>query len=82
MFEQYASHHRVIIRHYQADNGRFAGHTFRRHAEERGQTLSYSGVNAHFQNGVAEKRIHASRRWLDAIEAHLWPYALQMAAIT
>ena len=92
-FERYASRHGVTVRHYQADNGRFAEHAFRRHAEERGQTLSYSGVNAHFQNGIAEKRIrdtqdaartmllHASRRWPEAIEAHLWPYALRMAAI-
>ena len=54
-FERYASRHRVIIRHYQADNGRFAKHAFRQHAKERGQTLSYSGANAHFQNGVAKK---------------------------
>ena len=56
-----------------------------------GQTISFCGVNAHFQNGVAEKRIrdltdnartmliHAHRCWPEAISAHLWPYAIRMA---
>jgi predicted NAD/FAD-dependent oxidoreductase len=51
----------------------------------------YSGVGAHHQNGRAEKRIrdlqdmartsliHANRMWPDAINAHLWPYALKHA---
>jgi hypothetical protein len=56
-----------------------------------GQTLSYAGVGAHHQNGIAEKRIrdlqdlarssliHAIKRWPDAINTHLWPYALRKA---
>ena len=48
-------------------------------------------VNAHWQNGIAERRIrelqdsartmliHANRRWPTAINANLWPYALRMA---
>ena len=44
-------------------------------------------VNAHFQNGTAARRIrslterartmliHAKRRWLEAIETSLWPFA-------
>ena len=48
-------------------------------------------MNAHWQNGVAERRIreqaehartmliHAHKRWPTAINAHLWPYALRMA---
>jgi hypothetical protein len=61
------------------------------HCAERHQTISFAGVNAHFQNALAEKRIrdlqdsartmlvHAKHRWPQAISAHLWPYALRMA---
>ncbi len=53
-----------------------------------GQTISFCGVSAHFQNGIAEKRIcdlseqarkqllHAKARWPSAIKINLWPYAL------
>jgi len=56
-----------------------------------GQTITYCGVSAHFQNGVAEKRIrdlqdvartmliHAYRRWATAISVNLWPYAMRQA---
>jgi hypothetical protein len=55
------------------------------------QSLTICGVNAHYQNGMAEKRIHdlqnlartmlihGNRRWPKAIGANLWPYALRTA---
>jgi hypothetical protein len=58
----------------------------------KGQTITFSGVGAHHQNGVAERRIRdlqdsaraillqAYRLWPDAINVHLWPYALRNAA--
>jgi hypothetical protein len=64
---------------------------FRKACADKGQTLSFCGVNAHFQNGMAEKRIrdlqdaartmiiHAQKRWPDAISVPLWPYALRTA---
>jgi hypothetical protein len=54
-----------------------------------GQTISFCGVNAHFQSGIAKRRIrelqdgaqtsliHAKHRWGLAIKANLWPYALR-----
>jgi hypothetical protein len=54
--------------------------------------MSYAGVNAHHQNGVAERRIrelqelaramliHANFRWKDSVTANLWPYAIRMAS--
>jgi hypothetical protein len=57
------------------------------------QTMTFSGVEAHHQNGIAEKSIpdlqdltrssliHAVRQWPDAITTHLWPYALRKANI-
>ena len=53
--------------------------------------ITYCGVNAHFQNGRAEKASrdlqtmaqkiiqHAKGLWPKAINLSLWPYALQMA---
>jgi len=88
-FEAYAKSYNVTIQHFHADNGRFADNTFRQSCQEKQQTISFCGVNAHWQNGVAEKRIrdlqdaattsllYAQCRWPDAIEKSLWPYALR-----
>ena len=90
-FEAYARSHGVTVKHYHADNGRFADNAFLKSVAESGQTISFCGVNAHFQNGIAEKRIrdlseqarkqllHAKARWPSAIEINLWPYALRNA---
>ena len=56
-FEKYALSHGVHIKHYHADNGRFKDTLFTTDIEEKGQTISYCGVGAHHQNGIAEKRI-------------------------
>ena len=92
-FEAYASLHGVTVRHYHADNGRFAENLWldaiQSHRPQ--QTISFCGVGAHHQNGVAEKKIrdlqenartmmlHASLRWPEAHSVSLWPYALRMA---
>ena len=90
-FEKYASSRGVTVRHWHCDNGRFADKLWRESCDAKGQTMSYCGVNAHFQNGVAEKRIrdlcdaartmiiHAHRHWPTAITPHLWPYAVRHA---
>jgi hypothetical protein len=90
-FERYSNSHGVKILHYHADNGRFAENKWTEHVKASSQTMSFSGVNAHHQNGVAERRIrhlqdqartmliHAQKRWPQAVDAHLWPYALRMA---
>ena len=90
-FEQYARQHGVQVQHYHADNGVFADNKFKRAIQEAGQSLSFCGVNAHWQNGMAERRIkelqemtrtmmlHAATRWPGAITANLWPLAMRMA---
>lgn len=81
----------VTIYHYHGDNGRFAENLFTSHARKLGQRVTHCGVNAHFQNGIAERRIrdlqdrgrtmlvHAKHHWPDAIEPCLWPYAIRLA---
>jgi hypothetical protein len=90
-FEAFARKYGVVVRHYHADNGRFADNLFVQDIAKQGQTLSFCGVNAHFQNGIAEKRIrdlqesarkqllHAKARWSAAVDLSLWPYALRSA---
>ena len=56
-FEVYARSLRVKIRHYHTDNGRFTNKDFKTAIEDAGQTISYCGVNAYFQNGRAKKKI-------------------------
>jgi hypothetical protein len=79
----------VRIKHYHADNGRFADNGFMNAVKKQQQTISFCGVNVHFQNGIAEKIIldlqeqahtmllHAKSRWPKVISIHLWPYALR-----
>jgi hypothetical protein len=54
--------------------------------------ITSAGVNAHHQNGVAERRIrelqdmartmliHANSRWPESVTTNLWPYAIRMAS--
>ena len=53
--EQFVADHGVCIWQYHADNCRFADNTFKQHCSQQHQTISYCGVNAHFQNGIAER---------------------------
>ena len=48
-FECFARSHGIQVKHYHADNGRFAEQKFTNDVAEKGQTISYCGVNAHFQ---------------------------------
>ena len=90
-FEDIAATHGVQVRRYHADNGVFADNAFRKAVQQDRQSLTFCAANAHFQNGIAEKRIrdlselartmliHANRRWPNAVDHHLWPYALRHA---
>jgi hypothetical protein len=90
-FELYARERGIKIRHYHADNGRFADNAWKNALLEENQSITYCGVNAHWQNGIAERRIrdlkeqsrtmllHAEHYWPDAICTSLWPYAMRTA---
>ena len=89
-FETKVKESGVNIEHYHADNGRFVDNAFRAHLKE-GQSLTFCGINAHWQNGVAERAIrdikenlrsilfHAIHKWPGAISVFLWPYAMRHA---
>ena len=90
-FERAAAQLGVTIKHYHADNGRFADNAFIQDCEANRQILSYCGVNAHFQNGIAERRIwdlqertrtsmlYAMNKWRKMVIINLWPYAMRHA---
>jgi len=92
-FETFAAEHGVRVLHYHCDNGRFQDNAFRQACHEARQQLTFCGVNAHFQNGIAERCIrdlsesarkqllHARARWPQAVHFALWPYALRNAAL-
>ena len=90
-FERAADQRGVKIKRYHADNGRFADNAFIQDCQVQRQTLSYCGVNAHFQNGIAERRIrdlqertrtsmlYAMNKWRKMVIINLWPYAMRHA---
>ena len=90
-FERAAEQRGVKILHYHADNGRFADNAFIADCNAQSKSLSYCGVNAHFQNGIAERRIrdlqeqtrtcilYAMNKWKRMILICLWPYAMRHA---
>ena len=81
----------VRVQAYQADNGIFRAHKWVESCRNKQQNLTFSGVNAHHQNGYTEQQIrelqeltramliHASRRWKGSVTTNLWPYAMRMA---
>jgi hypothetical protein len=53
-FKQYATKHGVEILDYHCDNGRFHDNAFRQACHNARQQLTFCGVNAYFQNGIAK----------------------------
>ena len=90
-FELYSLNRGVTIKAYHADNGIFRAKKWQQACIDARQRLSFTGVNAHHTNGMAEKRIrdlqdltraqmlHAATRWNNCITANLWPYAMRLA---
>jgi hypothetical protein len=57
IFERKAALYGVTVRHYHADNGIFVSKAWKDDCLQKRQGFTYSGVNAHFQSGIAERRI-------------------------
>lgn len=79
------------VKAYHSDNGVFSSEEFKQHCEGLEQELTFSGVGAKFQNGVAEQAIgritcmaracmlHAAMCWPGRKFIDLWPFAIQYA---
>lgn len=89
--ERHAREEGIVIRGFHSDNGIFASSAFRQDCENQSQKLTYSGVGAHHQNGVAERNIktisqlaranmlHAAYHWPAHANVKLWPQAVDYA---
>jgi hypothetical protein len=93
VFKQFAAKHGVTIKHYHCNNGQFADNALQQACQQNKQQLTFCGVNAHFQNGIAKcairdllesaqkQLLHARQQWPAAVHTALWPYALRNAAL-
>ena len=93
LFERKCATFGIRVHHYHSNNGVFTALQWKESCATSGQSYSYAGVNAHFQSGVAERRIrelqelartmliHAHARWPEAITANLWPYEMRLACL-
>jgi hypothetical protein len=82
VFEKFAAKHGVRILHYHCDNGLFADNAWKQSCEASRQRLTFGGVNAHFQNDIAEHAIRdlseiACKQLLHARAP--WPAAVHFA---
>ena len=77
-YECWARLHGVNIKKYRADNHPFGSKEFRDDIELLEQELDFSGVGAHYQNGVAERAMQTVTHWARALMLHQmrhWPDA-------
>ena len=82
-----------MIQAYHTDNGIFKAKKWMEECHQQKQNLTFAGINAHHQNGIAKRRIyelqettramliHASKQWPGVVTIHLWPYAMRMASL-
>jgi hypothetical protein len=92
-FKALAAEHGVKIQHYHCNNGCFFDNAFKQACHDAQKQLTFCGVNAHFQNGIAKRSIrdlsksthkqllHARACWPQAVHFALWPYALRNTAL-
>ena len=90
-FEREISRYNKQVVRYHADNGIFTAEGFKEHVAANEQEISYCGVGAHFQNGIAENLIkclsgpartmllNAIQLWPEVVQPCLWPYAIKIA---
>jgi hypothetical protein len=88
-FKLFAREHGITVKYYHAGNGRFVDNAWIASLAEENQSITYCGVIAHWQNGIAERRIrdlkeqgrtmllHAQHQWPEAVTTALWPYAVR-----
>jgi hypothetical protein len=90
-FERFATTCGHKIKSFRADKMPFASKEFQADLVTKGQEITFSGVGAHNQNGVAERAIQTVTQWASSMLLHhalhwpeqtqldLWPFALEHA---
>mmetsp|Transcript_18227 Transcript_18227/g.25730 ORF Transcript_18227/g.25730 Transcript_18227/m.25730 type:complete len:101 (-) Transcript_18227:2763-3065(-) len=62
------------VQKYVGDNGVYKSQLFNRELEEKGQLLDLCGVEAHHQNGVAERAIRTVSQSARSSKKHSWNF--------
>ena len=78
-FESFMQSIGVSVRAYHADNGIFRANKWVESCTKSNQRLTFAGVNAHHQNGVAEQRIRALQELVRTMMIHTnrkWTHSL------
>jgi hypothetical protein len=87
-FEKGSAQFHVQIKSFRADNAPFNAAEFKNDLENKGRTISLSGVGAHHQKGAAERAIktitswartmmlHAILHWQEQTTLDLWLFAM------
>jgi len=90
-YEKFAYQFGIKLKKFRADNAPFRAAEFKEDLELKEQDIDYSGVGAHFQNGVAERALqtvtmwarsamlHQALHWPSEFSPDLWPFALEHA---
>jgi hypothetical protein len=90
-FERFSLSVGKYIESYLTDSGAFKATSFVKHIQDHNQHIQYCEANAHHKNGVAESAVrsilnmvqamllHTSCKWIDGIDASLWPMAVKYA---
>ena len=69
-FEQYAENRGVRVQAYHTDNRIFKAKKWIKECQQRKQDLTFAGVNAHHQNGIAKRRIRKLQETTRAMLIH------------
>jgi hypothetical protein len=69
-FEKGSRQFNVQIKSFRADNAPFNAAEFQNGLDNKGQTITFSGVGAHHQNGAAERAIKTITSWSRTMMLH------------
>ena len=81
----------IKVKAYHTDDGIFKSAKFNKHLHDQSQHITFSGVGAKHQNGVAERAIktitwlarammiHSNLHWPEHFSIDLWPFAMDYA---
>ena len=90
-FEIFSRQNGIKIKGYHSDNGIFSCTEWRNDCQIKMQATRYTGVGAHHQNGIVERKIqtlqdmsramliHAHNKWNKVITVNLWTLAISYA---
>ena len=77
------------VKHYHAENGRFADNGFINALNTKDQKITFCGVGAHNQNGIIENKkkmltlgarniiLHGIRMWTTMIDSMFCPFSMK-----